>query len=328
MCSTYYHVLIAIIRTISENHKWDLFLTDYISDREKLARRIAAQSIFHRVIISPDITEYQLARRINNLLFLHSRNRKYLEKQIPLDLTEYSEIAIFHDDTWMSHYLKDCKIPYILLEDALDSFRYIDQSPFAYMLPSPTFKYHLKKFLGVGYRFFQESKYVQKIEVNCRTGLKIRSDERVVERPRKPMFDVLTQNQKEKLLAIFLDKPFEINAQSGTLLLTQPLYADRMVSSLDEQREIYWHVIKKRIPGDEPLYIKPHPRDCCDYPEKGCVLLNRYFPVEILNYIEGLHFQRVITFFSAAARTLEIADEKICIGLEELRKIQEEIRNV
>ena len=63
------------------------------------------------------------------------------------------------------------------------------------------------------------------------------------------------------------------------------------------------------------FYAKPHPRDLLDYEKlfPDCVVLDRKFPMEILNYIEGLVFCRVISVFTVV-HSIRFAKEIIYLG--------------
>ena len=331
ICSTYYHVLIAIVKSMQDNIQNKLILTSYIPKADCLAARIEAFHIFEEIEVIKEIKEYVPSNKLDELLFFHKKNKQYLKAQLSWEqkLRNALEINIFHDDTWISHYLKEFAIPYTLLEDALDSFTVIDQSPFAYMLPSKKVKHQIKKMLNIGYFFLQESPYIKRIEVNSLNNLKIPIDKRVSVTSRKKLFEHLTAKQKRILTDIFWvgGNPLDFFKKSSLLLLTQPLYEDGLINSFEEQKNIYLQIIKQFKCCNETIYIKPHPRDSCDYRDFNVELLDRFFPIEILNYLDGIHFKRVITIFSTAIHSVEIADEKICITLDELKKLKEEVQN-
>ena len=68
--------------------------------------------------------------------------------------------------------------------------------------------------------------------------------------------------------------------------------------------------------GEKALVLlKPHPRDVLDYkklfPEH--IVLDSKFPMEILNYVEGLSFDRVVSVFTVPD-AIRFAKEKVFLG--------------
>ena len=63
------------------------------------------------------------------------------------------------------------------------------------------------------------------------------------------------------------------------------------------------------------ILIKPHPRDVLDYQElfPEHLVLDGKFPVEILNYVDSLVFDRVVTVFTVPT-AIAFAKEKIFLG--------------
>lgn len=330
ICTTYYHVLISIVKAIQEETESRLVLTAHIPQITELAERIGCFHIFEHIRLIGEIKEYTAANKLEEVLFFHWRNKQCFKKQLfwERELRQAAAVYIFHDDTWVSHYLKEFAIPYTLLEDALDSFTIIDRSPFAYMLPSRTLRHRIRKKLNIGYFFLQECPYVKQIEVNSLKGLKIPADDRVFEVPRKKLFEGLTPECKKMLITIFGGNCGNQGKwkNAGVLILTQPLYEDGLVSDMEKQKQIYFQILKRFQCGDGTIYIKPHPRDICDYTDFDAVILNRFFPVEILNYQEEIHFKKIVTVFSTAIQWMEIADEKICMDIDELIDMQNEVK--
>ena len=64
------------------------------------------------------------------------------------------------------------------------------------------------------------------------------------------------------------------------------------------------------------MVIKPHPRDGLDYAAlyPQCTVIRGQFPIEVLNFIEGIHFRKAISIITSALDSIAFADEKINIG--------------
>ena len=71
------------------------------------------------------------------------------------------------------------------------------------------------------------------------------------------------------------------------------------------------------------ILIKPHPRDALDYkslfPEH--IVLDGKFPMEILNFVKNLVFDRVVTVFTVPA-AISFAKEKVFLGEDFMDKYE------
>lgn len=95
-------------------------------------------------------------------------------------------------------------------------------------------------------------------------------------------------------------------------MLSEPL------CDLDVRRRIFTDIIREygEIDGRRgQILIKPHPRDVLDYtqvfPEH--IVLNGMFPMEILNFIPGLRFKRVISVLTVPGG-IKFAEEVLFLG--------------
>lgn len=289
----------------------DIAVTDYIPDSESLFKRLQSCGLFTNVMLLHTPREYIPTGALDKLLNLHKRNRLMVKQQLNVDLGQYNEIYIFHDDTWVSRYLKDAHIPYNIIEDALDSFQSIDQSVFRYMKQKGV-KTLIKRILGYGYVFLDECRYIQSIEVNSAKGLNFSCKVREV--PRKPMFDALTESDKKRLADIFLPEIQDEKALHGTLILTQP-FADDGIMSLDQQITLFAELSQRYTNA----VIKPHPRDIADYSFLGLPLLPKNVPFEIIEMCCSPHYSLAVSISSTALNGLHCADQKLLLGMEHLK---------
>ena len=142
-----------------------------------------------------------------------------------------------------------------------------------------------------------------------------------IERPRKALVDNLSGEGKDILVKLFIEDLEEIktkisagNGRNTILLLTEPL------CELDVRERIFKDCIELygKIDGEEPVVlIKPHPRDVLDYrkvfPEY--IVLDGKFPMEVLNFIPGLRFRKVISVFTVV-HAIQFAEEIVYLGEE------------
>ena len=133
--------------------------------------------------------------------------------------------------------------------------------------------------------------------------------------PRKTMERALTAQQKRLMLQVFLPDAEEITKQLAgcedcVLFLTEAFPNDAKV------RKAVCDEILRDYCGDAHVVIKPHPRDDLDYVAlyPQCTVIQGKFPIEVLNFIEGIHFKKMISIITSALDAIEFSDEKINIG--------------
>lgn len=315
-CSTYYHALIACVKTMVLKQSADILLTGYIPKGNELAEQIQNAKIFQQVFWIKEVNEYCPRNFIDKLIRQHSSNAAMVKKQLPVALEKYSEINIFHDDTWISRYCKDAKFQHNLLEDALDSFKSIDKTKWAYTIPNNSVKTLLKKVLHYGYLFGEQDVYTKYIEVNDSSQLKIPLSSKIRAEPREKLFKKLTSADKNVLRQIFLKESIsKIPSEKTVLILTQPLFVDGMVSSELEQINLYRQIVKDYVSKSETLIIKAHPRDNSNYRDafSDAIFLDKDMPIEVLNYCDDISFDRGIALFSTSITGLNCVKNKLLI---------------
>lgn len=316
VCSTYYHTLITCVKAIEGKEQFEIAVTDYISGGEQLAERLRQSGLFKAVHYWVKPREYSPKNKLKRYLFIHKKNPKLVSEQISVDFGGYDEIYLFHDDIWVSRYLKDTHTPYNIIEDALDSFKYIDSSVFSYMT-GHSFTAKLKLLAGYGYRYLSYCPLIRSIEVNDADGIQITGNN-IIQKLRKEMFDKLTSENKALLSRIFLPDEISHECLRGTLILTQPLAVDNIVSE-ERQLKIY-RDIAERYSADGQVVIKPHPRDNCSYDSFGCTMLPKNVPVEIIDICLEPHFKQAVTISSTSSASLKCADKVIVLGDDILKK--------
>ncbi len=317
--STYYHALIACVKQlVLPKEGTDIVVTAHIPDGEALAERIRQSGLFGRTVYSGEISEYR-GRGLGYLLRGHSRNAAIIGRQTDIDFAGYEDIYIFHDDTWMSHYCQDRRIPYHLIEDALDSYKSLSESVHAYMIPRFTPKNIIKRLFGIGYVFSGMSPCVRSIEVNDLDGVQLCGfRKKAVCLPRSGLFGALDEASASVLLSIFM-KQLPERAEGLDILLTSPAAADGILPSEQAQLEAYRELVRRHIGEGVRFAIKPHPRDTLDYsgtfPE--AVILDKNMPAEVLS-LAGVRFGRAIALSSTTLRSVPFAESIASVDVREL----------
>ncbi len=238
------------------------------------------------------------------------------EKYVPVDFTKYKDIYVFCDSDPIGYYLNYKKIRYHALEDGLNCIKYGDQARYD---NNGHFKF--KAFMAsTGLIFIQNGwgRYCIDMEVNDISILDYPCP-KYIEVPRQPLVDELTQSDKNEMLRIFVDNMGELREKLSegegkprVLVLSEPL------CDLETRERLFRDIIEEygTIGGKESVVmIKQHPRDYLDYAKlfPDVIHLAGTFPMEMLNFIEGLKFDRLVSVYTVVD-SLKFVDEKLFLG--------------
>ena len=329
VCLTYYHTLITLVKSLVNDEKYVIYLNNNIPEYADLKERLEATGRFEiieypGIEMKKDVKVYDNA--VLRLLLSPKEYSRVVNKFCNLNLRDY-ELYLYHDYSLMGRYCVINKIPYHLIEDALDYFKYFDQY---YNVPANSynkgsFKFFLKEKLGMGYRLWGSSPYCIDIEVNDKNGIKIHSD-KVFEVPRRELFDSLTAEQRISVYRTYAaGKTIDEGKGKSAILCTQPLFSAGHVSSMADQLKVFEEVVKNFQKDGFHIVIKPHPRDDADYSgvinQYGCGYIDKNLPSEILNYDPDARFDAAISITSTAINFLNYADEKIFMGMEFVQEV-------
>ena len=330
VCHTYYHVYVTCLKELAlpagQRGRATLVLSTMSNDFGNLRKRAQACSLFEEVVMFdekedtffPKLQKYHTDR--GNLLLNMLARMKYtkmfgrLEKEyIPVDFGQYRDIYVFCDSDPIGYYLNYKHIFYHAVEDGLDCLKNLDD---AYVANHGHFR--LKTwFSRLNLIFIMNGwgKYCLDMEINDRS--KVPTDcPRFVEVPRKPLEQALTPPQKKLMIQAFIedaDKLMEQLKPTGeeiACFLTEPHPVD-----VEARKRVCLDVIEQYCRGYKVL-IKPHPRDMIDYKElcPQAVVLRGRFPVEVMNFFEGLHIKRAVSIVTTALNNMDFVDEKINLG--------------
>lgn len=333
VCHTYYHVYVACLKELNlpgrERKNADLVLSTMSNDFGDLRSRALKCGLFGNVymfdekedIQFPQVMKYHKDR--GNLLLNMLARIKYTkllgkmqQDYVPVDFKQYKDVYVFCDSDPIGYYLSYKKIHYHALEDGLDCISTYDTARY-----DNRGHFGLKAFLASWNLIFIQNgwaKYCLDMEVNDISILPYPCP-KYIEKPRKELVDGLDEEGKEILVHLFIEDMDEIkeklnagNGKNKILLLTEPLCA------LDVRERIFKDCIEKfgSIDGEESVVlIKPHPRDILDYHKvfPDDIVLDGKFPMEVLNYIKGLRFRRVISVFTVV-HGIRFAEEIVYLG--------------
>lgn len=342
VCHTFYHAYIACLKELNRSKsEWGqatLMLSSMSNDFGNLKERAEKSGLFEEVIPFDEKEESffaelsplhkdrgSLIKNMIQRIRFTKRFGKLLEPYIPVDFRQYEDIYVFCDSDPVGYYLSTHKIYYHALEDGLDCIRYYDAARF-----DNRGHFRLKAWMAARNLIFIQngySKYCIDMEVNDISVLQYPCP-KYIEKPRKELTDNLEKEGKRLLVSIFIDNWEKLEGILGRgaenkhriLVLTEPL------CDLETRKIIFRDIIEEYqwIEGEKAcILLKPHPRDVLDYeklfPEH--IVLDSKFPMEILNYVEGLIFDKVISVFTVTD-AIKFAREKIFLGEDFMDKYE------
>lgn len=342
VCHTYYHVYIACLKELSKNKpkngKATLVLSLMSNDFGDLKTRAEQSGIFEQIIefdekdesFFPELKAYHTDK---GNLFLNMISRikytklfgKLQSSYIPVDFKEYKDIYVFCDSDPIGYYLSSQKIYYHALEDGLNCIQHYDTARF-----DNRGHFRLKAWMAARNLIFIQNgygKYCLDMEVNDISVLQYPCP-KYIQQSREELLNGLDEKAREMLLSIFIEdmeglqhKLDEENGRSGkVLVLTEPL------CDLETRKTIFKDIIREfgMIEGQPAqVILKPHPRDILDYRElfPEDIVLDGMFPMEILNFIRGLEFDRVVSVFTVPS-AIKFAKEIIFLGEDFMDKYE------
>ncbi|MBR2036406.1 MAG: lipooligosaccharide sialyltransferase [Lachnospiraceae bacterium] len=332
VCHTYYHVYVTFLKELNmpkeKRGQATLVLSRMSNDFETFAERAKASGLFEEVLEYDEkkpeyFEELALLKedRGNMVLNMISRIRfckKFAKLQapfVPVNFKEYKEIYVYCDSDPIGYYLNYNKIYYHALEDGLNCLAYYDTARF-----DNRGAFDVKVFMSkrLNLIFIQNGygRYCKDMEVNDISKIKYPCPY-YKEVPRQQYVDCLTDEDKQVILKAFVKdydalvealEKAEATGKKKVLVLTEPL------CDLNTRERIFRDII--RMYGEEAVVVlKPHPRDELDYN----ALFGEYFridrtvPMEMLNFIPGAHFDRLISVLTETA-AIQFATEKIKLG--------------
>ncbi|GFI45007.1 hypothetical protein IMSAGC019_00317 [Lachnospiraceae bacterium] len=346
ICHTYYHVYIACLKELNlpkegggaVRGQASLMLSSLSNDFGSLGERAGRSGLFAEVIAYPEkeegfFPELKKYHKDRGNLFLNMLARiKFTRKMgqlqapfVPVDLRQYEDIYVFCDSDPIGYYLNTHRIYYHALEDGLDCIRYYDTARY-----DNRGHFRLKAWMAARNLIFIQngySRYCLDMEVNDISVLPYPCP-KYIEKPRESLVKGLGEKEKKILVSLFVENWAELERAllSGrghrhkVLVLSEPL------CDLETRKRIFQDIIAEygTIDGQQAqILIKPHPRDGLDYATlfSEYIVLDGKFPMEILNYVENLVFDRVVTVFTVPS-AICFAREKIFLGEDFMDKYE------
>lgn len=332
VCHTFYHVYVACLKELAlpadKQGQAELVLSTMSNDFGTLPERAKNCPLFAAVYLFdekegtffPQLTKYHTDRGniVRNMLARIKYTKllgRLQEPYVPVDFKDYRDIYVFCDSDPIGYYLSYRKIYYHALEDGLNCIQYYDTARY-----DNRGHFRLKAWMAARNLIFIQNgygKYCLDMEVNDKSVLRYPMDKQI-ERPRAALADRLTDADRELMLRLFLEdmdglmEKLSRGARNKVLVLSEPL------CDLETRKRIFSDIIEQygTVDGEQAqILIKPHPRDVLDYERifPQHIVLSASFPMEMMNFIPGLRFRRVVSVFTVL-NAIKFADEVVFLG--------------
>lgn len=343
VCHTFYHVYVACLKELAlpkerQGHA-ALVLSTMSNPFGNLGERAGNCPLFEEVVLFdekedvffPELKKFHTNR--GNLVVNMLARIKYTkllgklqEPYVPVDFKQYKDIYVFCDSDPIGYYLSYKKIHYHAVEDGLNCIQYYDTARY-----DNRGHFGLKAFLAARNLIFIQNgygKYCLDMEVNDISVLTYPC-KKYKEVPRAKLVERLTKEDKDILVRLFIEDldglvgQLNQGARQKVLVLSEPL------CDLKVRRQIFADIMEEYgvIDGKPAqILIKPHPRDVLDYQKEfpQHIVLNGRFPMEILNYIPDLSFERVVSVFTVP-NGIKFAKEVVFLGEDFMDKYEDPI---
>lgn len=291
VCHTIYHLMITLAKVnVLDNN---ILMLCCIED-EILISRLEESQLFDKIY--------------------SYNNNNNVNEQIDI-LKKIDNIFIFNDWTAIGIALYHEKIKYHLLEDGYNFYQMKNDNLRDKLLGKVAIWRKIYNKM-IGYPFFWgNNDYCIDIEVNSLIDLpKDKRRFKFKEVSREKLLSRISENRKKIIQYIFQISETFIESNNTVLILTQPLYQDKLVNSLLEQYNFYNKLCEKYYEMGYHVYLKPHPRDNMSYSTlKNVNLIQQNIPIELIENFQNISFDIGITHSSSALDFLTCVKNKIII---------------
>ena len=299
--NTQYQFLIALIK-VKENGTDSLAIVNRRLD-ERIQRILIKENIVKDII------------HIDESIFAFCKSMPQ-RRELKIRLKNFDKVNIFIDHFTIGAYLDKYKIPYNTIEDGYNFFMYeyrdFREKLFTKEATIQDYKEFIKHILFCKKNKPGFGKYCQSIEVNDISV--VPKDERYhkfKEVPRKELFENISEERKQLILRVFGVEELSEVQDKSILILTQPLSMDGLLNSDDKQYGFYKRICDKYLSKGYEVYLKPHPRDSITYRNiNGVKLIAQTVPMELIEMVSDVKFERIITHSSTAINFLTCGKEK------------------
>lgn len=317
----------------TNNDMIDIVLSNHMPELGKMYHPLVESGIFHHVYFFDDdlyqdyikdesITDYV---KFPNILwawpqklkryFRYQKEAKSKKMPEGLNLKSYDEILANDGVSTINFRLNEEKIKYVVSEHGRNNFR--NKVP---LHIAAVYISIILDRLNIIVAYSASGKYVKEVEVD-------RIDDQLVGYiRRKPLRECrinsleesLNDEKREKIYQVYAKAyglPMEFH-QEVNILLTGPLFHDKLVESEEDQINCYRDAVAQNCESDIVLMVKPHPRDTVDYTKvfPNALIVDKVVTSEVLSLCTSLKINKVVTIYSTSISSFRKAKEMVVLG--------------
>ncbi|HMA61917.1 MAG TPA: glycosyltransferase family 52 [bacterium] len=312
ICYNTEHILTALLLSYTFPGVHYLYICNRFSSYKDLTFRI--NEIFPSIKRAFAIDDNRLKKEYNSitplkkiiqLLFYKEHLNKIFESGDFVEHLKFSDIFLFHDGQFFSQYIVT----------HFDNLNMIEEGIGNYAKVKFNFASIFKKLHGI-YPPYGRNPHIKNIFV--REPDRLPADIR--EKGRKFDKTDYCQNVPDELAELLIDIFMDGNtlpaiSKNSVLLITQPFSEDFVIS--ESKKMALYEEIVDTLAKDYEVFIKPHPREETDYSflaSKVGRIFDNTFPLEIINFMDKVHFEKAVTLSSSAIDRLKPGIEAIQLG--------------
>lgn len=341
LCERPYILYKALLKALAEPDEtvmYDIVLSNHMPEMKSLYQPLKESKIFHKVYYYDDwlYQKYIENENLTNYIkfpqvlwswpqklkryFAYQKCAKKEKKPKGLDFKKYDEILANDGVSTMNFKLNKEKIPYVVSEHARGNFTI--KIPLHILAVWITV---LLDRLNILVAYSGMSKYVTAVEVDSSENLVgYIKRKKIRECNIKNMEESLSEEEKYRLYQVYakayhLPEKFD---KEVNLLLTNPLFDDKIFDSKEEQIQCYQDAVNEFMDQSLTLMVKAHPRDKVSYEQvfPNAIIINKVVTSEVLNCCKSLKYNVVLTAFSSSILSFQTAKKRIVLGEQYLRK--------
>ena len=312
ICDSIYHIYLSILKSRYLHGNHSIFLKDTIANSKDLKIKLNDSGFFSEVKI---INELNLLKKKNPFLTVFPF--RHFEPLADDFLVDNTKIFFFLDTTLYAKFL--------IKNYPNMNFILVEEGEQLYAQYGNKFKDLVKKIcrLPLGYgRDNQiktiETQYIDRLDVDRKkkaTSFKL-----------KDLELNLSKNEISEIYRVFGYNLELFQKPNLTILLTQPLSEDGLITE-KEKILLYKKIIYENA-RSEQIMIKVHPREKTNYNLHfpNFIITPGHFPIELLNHT-SIKISKAITFFSSALNNLKNVNERIFLGIDYCKKVEEKYKS-
>ncbi|WP_050183309.1 polysialyltransferase family glycosyltransferase [Domibacillus robiginosus] len=303
VCSTLYHVYVSLLICCEkESDKQSIFiLTSHDSEMKKSFQSISKKLSSLEQVKSVYIRDR--SRLLDNLMIERVKDL-FINKKIFKENKVNKKNGNFYLFGWNQYHLYRTNAPFFRIAN---SVILVEEGASAYLVPPPSKKsLLLKKLYGMNPKFYKDSKVkhiLVQLPENYLAGIKRKVNmlelndmvQQLSEIDRKMVFNIFLEEKVRKQIEYQLMLENNKGAQK-IIILTQPLSEDGFENENNKIK--YYQEIIDSYSG-ATIFLKPHPREKTIYNFKNVIILDKFFPSELLSFF-SFEFDKAIGICTSA----------------------------